>query len=197
MSITKALPRHHAQASLLIHQSGPAAFEYIFHRSHGPNIKSYLSNQFRSDTTMFSHKHHIVWEENETAIGTIGIFTKKSHDQLFLQNAGSIFKHYGIRSILKGLKFELNLVKPPKRKRFYIGHIAVDKNHQGKGIARELIKEAENLARQNGFKVMALDVASKNYRALGLYELLGFKKIALNKSYNQALDDHIYMEKSL
>lgn len=197
MTIIQAQPRHHQEASALIHQSGPAAFEHVFHRSHGPVVKDYLSSQFRSNKTMFSHKYHLIWEENGTAIGTLGIFTKPIHDKLFLQNASSIFKHYGLRSIFKGLQFELKLVKAPKKQRFYIGHIAVEPSHQGKGIARKLINEAERLAKQQGYKTLALDVASKNYGALGLYELLGFRKVKFNKSYSKALDDHIYMEKTI
>lgn len=197
MPIVKALPCHHKEAGLLIHQSGPAAFEYIFHRSHGPSVKEYLCEQFQSEKTMFSHHHHLIWEEDGKAIGTIGLFTKKLHDQLFFQNAGSIFKHYGIRSIVKGLKFERYLVKPPRKHKYYIGHIAVAKEHRGKGIARKLIVNAETQAKQQGFSTLALDVASQNYNALGLYELLGFKRVKVNNSYSPALDDHIYMEKNI
>lgn len=197
MSIIQAQPHHHNEASLLLHQSGPAAFDHVFHNSHGPCVKTYLSSQFKSDKTMFSHKHHIVWEENGIAIGSLLMLDKPLHDSLFLQNARSIFKHYGIRSILKGLRFELSLVKPPKKQRFYIGHIAVDSSHRGKGIARQLIAHAEKQAKKLGYSTIALDVASKNLGALGLYELLGFKQIKTNISYHQSLDSHIYMEKCI
>lgn len=197
MTIIQATPEHNREASILIYNSGPAAFEHVFHRSHGPNIKDYLSRQFKSNKTMFSHKHHFIWEESGKAVGAIVFMTKKAHDKLFLENAISIFSHYGIRSILKGLKFELNLVKPPKKSCFYIGHIAVHPDFRGQGIARKLIQKAEEVAKEQSFNRIALDVASMNHGALGLYELMGFQKRKLNKSYNNALDDHIYMEKDL
>jgi ribosomal protein S18 acetylase RimI-like enzyme len=197
MSIVQAQPQHHLEASLLLHQSGPASFDHVFHISHGPHATDYLAKQFESNKTMFSHKHHLVWEEEGKAIGTLLLIDKPLHDSLFLQNAFSIFKHYGIRSILKGLRFEFSLVKPPKKARFYIGHIAVNEKYRGKGIARKLITRAEEEAKSRGYSIIALDVAAKNLPALGLYELLGYKQIHTNKSYHSNLDDHIYMEKKL
>ena len=197
MSIKPASSIHHNEASQLIFQSGPAAFEHIFNQGHGPNVVEFLSRCFKSKHTMFSHKYHLIWEENGKAIGTLGIFSKSLHDNLLFQNAASIYKHYGFRGIVKGLQFERKLVKPPKKDSLYIGHIAVNSKHREKGIARKLILAAEQQAKSKDIRYLDLDVAENNLRALGLYELLGFKQIKLNQSYHANLDNHIYMRKTL
>ncbi len=197
MNIQPAKQQHAGQASKLIRQSGPAAFDYIFDDAHGPDNLCFLRHEFRTPSTMFSHKFHWVYIENEQVLGTIAIFNKASHNKTFLANALAIFQNYGWRSICKGLKFELKLVKAPKKACLYIGHIAVDKDHQGKGIARQLIEFATQQAKEQGYAKLSLDVAAANQRALSLYLGLGFKKLATHASYHERLDDHIYMEKAL
>ncbi len=197
MSIQPATPQHAQSASVLIHQSGPAAFDYIFDSRHGPDIQCFLRHEFRNPGTMFSYKHHFVYLENDQVVGTLAMFDKSSHNRTFLANALAILQNYGWRAIFKGLKFELKLVKAPKKACLYIAHIAVDKNHQGKGIAHQLIQYATEQAQKQGYSHLSLDVAAKNQRAKGLYLGLDFKALVTHHSYHPKLDDHVYMEKAL
>jgi len=197
MSIQPATPQHAQSASVLIHQSGPAAFDYIFDSRHGPDIQCFLRHEYRNPGTMFSFKHHFVYLENDQVVGTLAMFDKSSHNKTFLANALAIFQNYGWRSIVKGLKFELKLVMAPKKGCLYISHIAVDNEHQGKGIARQLIQYASEQAVKQGYNRLSLDVAAKNQRAKSLYLGLDFKVLTTHTSYHARLDDHIYMEKAL
>ena len=197
MKIIQAEPKHADQADKLIYQSGPVAFDYIFNRAHGPDVKIFLKNAFTSKQTMFSHQHHFIALEQEQVLATLGIFERKQHDQTFIQNAKWIWCHYGIRSIIKGLIFELKLVKPPQKNCLYLCHIAVEEKQRGKGIAGQLISFAESMAINKGIKKLSLDVVKGNSSALHLYEKMGFKQINQRLSYNDTLDDSIYMEKTL
>jgi ribosomal protein S18 acetylase RimI-like enzyme len=197
MSIQPASPQHAQSASALIHQSGPAAFDYIFDGAHGPENRCFLRHEFRNPGTMFSYKHHCVYMDNKQVVATLAMFDKTSHAKTFCANARAIFVNYGWRGIIKGLKFEYKLVKAPKKGCLYIGHIAVDQQHQGKGIARQLIQYASEHAIKQGIKIVSLDVAAHNQRARALYLGLGFKELRIHESYHANLDDHVYMEKLL
>ncbi len=197
MSIQPANPQHAQPASALIRQSGPAAFDYIFDAAHGPENLCFLRHEFRNPGTMFSYKHHCVYLVNNQVVATLAMFDKTSHAKTFCANALAIFVNYGWRAIVKGLKFEWKLVKAPKKGCLYIGHIAVDQQHQGKGIAHQLIQYASEQAIERGFSTLSLDVAADNQRARALYLSLGFKELVAHKSYHANLDDHVYMEKPL
>lgn len=193
--ISPAKPYHCKQANELIHQSGPASFDYIFNQQHGIPVKEFLCEQFQGGNTIFSHQFHHVYTENNNAVATLGLIDQGKHNKSLLHNAWHIFKHYGWRSIYKGLRFEYKLVRPPKKKCLYLYHIAVCSQQQGKGIARKLINFAEQTAREQSYSTISLDVAKHNQRALNLYLGMGFEIKSHQTSYHAKLDDHIYMEK--
>lgn len=195
--ITNSKPDQSKQACQLIYQSGPVAFAYVFNSSHGPNVLTFLNKAFQSKQTMFSHRDHFVYTDQGDVLGTIGITTKQKHNQHFIQNALWIWRFYGVRSIIKGLLFELKLVKPPKNQCLYLFHIAVDEKHRGYGIAQKLIAFAQEKAIKSKLSKLSLDVAENNHQAMRLYQHLGFKPIKRNMSYNSTLDNHIYMEKDI
>lgn len=197
MIIKPAQPIHAQQACELIYQSGPVAFDFIFNQQHGPDSRVFLRHLFRTRRSMFSHRHHLVCLNQDEVIGTLGSFSHKSLKQTFIANAYAIFRQYGCKGIIKGLKFERELVKPPKHDCLYLCHIAVDPSFQSKGIASKLIHQAALQAKEFGLGKLSLDVAQKNQRALNLYLSHGFKIMSIQNSYNSILDNHIYMEKKL
>lgn len=197
MSIRSAQSADSAAATALVFLSGPVAFEHIFNQAHGPHISDFLDCEFAKTATMFSHRHHFVYEDNGRVIASIGGFDKASHDATFIGNAKAIFSQYGWRGILKGLLFELRLVKPPRKGCYYLCHIAVDPDWRGKGIAAKLINFMAARAQTLGYSVLSLDVAELNVGALRLYQQMGFSIVKRNKTYNGVLDNHLYMEKSL
>ncbi len=59
---------------------------------------------------------------------------------------------------------------------FGILSIAVHPSHQGQGIGKHLMKEAEQIARARGFMEMNLTVEQHNWQAIRFYESLGWVK---------------------
>jgi len=57
----------------------------------------------------------------------------------------------------------------------YIALLAVAREHEGRGVAQALVKEAERWARDMGFSRIALDVFASNAHALRFYERAGFQ----------------------
>jgi ribosomal protein S18 acetylase RimI-like enzyme len=186
-----------ALAAPLVYSAGPVAFDHIFNRAHGPYIVGFLQSEFAKKQTMFSHRHHFVFELDGKVVATIGQFDKPSHDGTFLGTARAICGSYGWRGIIKGLLFELRLVKAPKKNCFYLCNIAVDPAVRGQGIAAKLVNFMVNQAKEAGYSRLSLDVAEQNHNALRLYQNLGFEVLQRHKSYNKVLDRHLYMEKQL
>ena len=61
---------------------------------------------------------------------------------------------------------------------WYINAIATYENHRGKGVARKLLADTQQLAIMNFCQLMSLIVASDNVAAKKLYEYRGFQTIA-------------------
>ncbi|WP_349410052.1 GNAT family N-acetyltransferase [Pseudalkalibacillus sp. SCS-8] len=59
-------------------------------------------------------------------------------------------------------------------KQAYISLLAVSKEGEGKGIAKRLMAQAEDWAKNKGYKQLTLNVFSSNERAVGFYENLSF-----------------------
>lgn len=57
----------------------------------------------------------------------------------------------------------------------YIALLAVERSHEGKGIAKALIQRTEAWAADMGFKRVALDVFASNTRAAEFYERAGYR----------------------
>ena len=61
--------------------------------------------------------------------------------------------------------------------------IAVAPSMRRKGVGRVLLSEIINIMKNNGCKMIFLEVRSKNIPARSLYESSGFKKISERKDY--------------
>jgi len=97
------------------------------------------------------------------------------HPTLFVQALGSRREAVG-RSLLAPARIPAATAKRP----FDILSIAVDPAHQGRGIGKLLMHEAQSLARRNGFTVMTLMVDPKNVAAVAFYEAIGWQKSLRN-----------------
>jgi ribosomal-protein-alanine acetyltransferase len=75
--------------------------------------------------------------------------------------------------------------------------LAVDPARQGRGIAAELIADAEEAARERGALYMRLEVAGNNQPAIRLYQKLGFQQFGLYRDYYEDHSDALRMEKCI
>lgn len=72
--------------------------------------------------------------------------------------------------------------------------IAVNKEYWHSGIGTILFEEAIDQARQCGFEQMELEVVSRNVRAIGLYEKMGFEVYGIRKNAMKLKDGTYYSE---
>lgn len=82
----------------------------------------------------------------------------------------------------------------------HILNIAVEKNFQRKGYATLLIKHVINLAKEKNHYLLSLEVRRSNYKAIGLYDRLGFIEASVRKNYylsNNGKEDALILIKDL
>ncbi len=79
----------------------------------------------------------------------------------------------------------------------YLGGLAVDPEHAGKGYGLQMMEEIKEYAKQNGFLRIELTVATGNEKAIQLYLKAGFyhegvlKKNTYLKTKNHFLDEAV------
>ncbi|MFA7399204.1 MAG: ribosomal protein S18-alanine N-acetyltransferase, partial [Sideroxydans sp.] len=78
--------------------------------------------------------------------------------------------------------------------------IAIDHEHQRKGIGHKLLEAMLSLARHENMRRMVLEVRASNQAAIALYRASGFEQIGLRRDYYPATngrEDAILMGKGL
>ncbi len=79
----------------------------------------------------------------------------------------------------------------------YLGGLAIDPEHAGKGYGLQMMEEIKEYAKQNGFLRIELTVATSNEKAIQLYLKAGFhhegvlKKYTYLKSKDQYVDEAV------
>ena len=76
----------------------------------------------------------------------------------------------------------------------YLGGVAIDSKHKGKGCGNRMISESVSAAKQLGFTRMELTVATSNEKAIRLYEHHGFEKEGVLKNYSYLKEEGIYLD---
>lgn len=76
----------------------------------------------------------------------------------------------------------------------YLGGVAIDSRHKGKGYGKTMIGESIKVAESMGFTRMELTVATINERAIRIYEQHGFKKEGVLKHYTFLKEEGVYLD---
>ncbi|BFM15559.1 hypothetical protein R50073_17420 [Maricurvus nonylphenolicus] len=198
ITIRPATPEDAHLTAALMYSSGPKAFDYVFANQQPEGSLDFLHWMFMQDKGMFSYRNHWVAEVDGKVLGLIGSFTKSTIDKGMLATSLGTIRYLGLiqglKALAKGMRFEYQLVKPPKKDCLYIAHVGVTPESRGLGLGSKMIAHVESLAREQGIGKLSLDVSVINPRAQQLYERLSFKVLGEQQSYTPDLDNHRYME---
>ena len=66
-------------------------------------------------------------------------------------------------------------------------NMCIDKDFQGQGLGRKMLKYLENVCKYNQSKVFLLEVRESNPVAQSLYQSFGFKQVGVRKNYYRCL----------
>lgn len=72
--------------------------------------------------------------------------------------------------------------------------LVVDEKHRGNGYAKALLEYGLNELKNNGIKMISLEVRVDNDRAIHLYEAAGFVRDHIIKGYYQGIDGYFYIK---
>ena len=189
----------------LIHSSGPAAFEYVFTRADGTSASDFLDGAFIDGRGEFGYRTHWVVEVDHRLVGIGAGYSGMSALNFTIAAARQIIDRYGLLGgagvIRRGLAVERVVPPPTARNLFYIGHLGIVSDLQGRGIGQALIAHLLQQGRNAGCERAALDVSCANPRAQALYERIGFRVSAEHPSSLRnrfgAVPDHRRMEMAL
>lgn len=204
ITIRPACKKDIEQAIPLMFSSGPNSFRYVFSVNDKDEALDFLKFAFAKGHGEFGYNNHYVACIDGEVVGLLGYRRAKDSLAYTFSAIRNIISYYGwrdgVKVIAHGLRFEA-LVKPPKAGRPCIHNLGVAESTRGKGVGAQLIAFAEEKAKQQGKKIVCLDVAEYNTLAKKLYERLGFIEIkynqgALESNYGK-VGSSFYMEKQL
>jgi ribosomal protein S18 acetylase RimI-like enzyme len=111
---------------------------------------------------------------------------------------GTIKIHAPWGNVIAGSKVERWSHNAPKH--LWLFEMETDLNHRREGFLREIVTQAEEVARKNGLAGLALQVRTDNKEAIAAYKKLGFKKVSKtqilwNKTFIPVYEMHLEFKK--
>lgn len=185
----------------LIYSSGISAFEYGFNCGRYP-ARDFLSYCFADGRGFFGWRNHTVVTLNGSAVGIGAFYSGENYLRLSAELVWQVWHFYPlhiIASVLYRMTQLKSLMPEPAKNMHYVANFAVRADMQSKQIGTSLLRYHQEIAKQLGRNIYALDVSVANPRAQALYERLGFKVIKRQsfKGKKNAVPDTLRMEMSL
>ncbi|ABK82636.1 GNAT family N-acetyltransferase [Campylobacter fetus] len=144
-----------------------------------------LEEFFRSTNNRLSYENILVFEFKNEVIGAICIYESKMAKELDIAFINRL-KSLGIEP---NIKVECDT----QNNELYIDSIAVDENHRGKGVAKQLIEASFLRAKELGINLSLLvDEAKSDVKSY--YKRVGFKPCGNKEILNHK---YIYMIKEI
>lgn len=151
---------------------------YLFGSSQKALLK--IKALIERDDNVFSYKNILVYQgENCVIKGVLLLYApqqrNKKRENVAYSQVFSLFELFKLwfKSIfLKAIEDKSEVDG------LYIQNISVEASARGEGIGTKLINHAEELATQEGFTSLWLDVAFDNPKAKKLYEKQGFSEVS-------------------
>lgn len=107
------------------------------------------------------------------------------------------FRNCFLVALEKGEVLGFLLAVPRDETALRVLMLAVEQQHQGKGIARKLMSAAEGYAASRKMGSIVLEVGTDNTKAVNLYNRLGFKVVGILQEYYKDRTDAFVMRKIL
>jgi len=184
----------------LLYMSGPNMFSY-FMIGHPPEIYEYIRIFYTKPDVQFSQENVLVKIDNGKVTGILLAIPVKEMRQMD-KNMGKygkeMVKTMGVHNVLKMMGrvgMQKHLAGAYQDDKFYVSNLAVSEEYRGKGYAVELLKKAEELAREKQYTKLSLLVELDNPHAKRIYEKFGFVETArfeLPEKYHKFSIEGVY-----
>ena len=163
----------------LIYSAGPELYDFLYQTS-AHHAQDFIAYEFASGQGFCGYPNVTVAVRDGVVVGTGCFFDGKNYDRLSLQTLRNMIAFYGWREIVPVLLHTAHIgsvMKRPKKDELYLSNFGVAPTCRSQGIGRAMIEQQIARAKQQGYRLFALDVAATNPRAQKLYESLGMHVI--------------------
>jgi ribosomal protein S18 acetylase RimI-like enzyme len=178
-------------AARLIYSSMGELAEYLFGRVQ-PSVEEILAGLFLLKNNRFSWQETDVAEWEDKPAGILISFTGREFARRELAIGLGLLRLCGVMSVLRLSVRALSIANgiETRQDEYYLAHLAVLPEYQGRGIGSSLLKHAEIKAGKAGQGKCSLIVDLENPAAQRLYERCGYQ-IVYSKEYpGPAQDAH-------
>jgi ribosomal protein S18 acetylase RimI-like enzyme len=178
LRIREAKPEDAGQIAPLIYRTDPTTFnfEYGFKKK---SILDYISLSFRQKNSFFSfQKTRVVEDKYARIAGLVIAFDYDFSARAIRQEYKTYLGWAGVFKTISFLRREAVVNRYwvlPDKDSLYIAFYSIAPRWQGTGLSRYLFSEALNMAKNQGYKKVELDVAIDNEKAKKLYFKMGFQ----------------------
>lgn len=176
LQFRRALKRDAEEVVKLIHLAIGDIADQLTGETKKENIEKTLTEFFKQQNNRLSYENIVVADIYGNAIGILLAYPGEKGTELDRPILEKLRK--------KNKNAEITLDKEADAGDFYIDTLAVDPEFQGYGIGSSLLKHAEELAKDQGYSRISLNVDKDNPSAKRLYERLGYKEkkiVIINK----------------
>lgn len=184
LSIRPANPGDAEFASSLIHLSMGELADYLFGGVH-LSVEEILSGLFLLEKNRFSWKVMEIAEWNGKPVGILVSYPGWEFSDRELAIGVGLFKVSGFWDAMRLSVRALSIASGVEtlRNEYYLAHMAVSPDFQGRGIGTGLLAHAEIKAQQIGLYKCSLIVDTENLSALRLYQRSGYQ-VVFTKTYS-------------
>jgi ribosomal protein S18 acetylase RimI-like enzyme len=191
----------HDVAVGLIYSSGISAFDYGF-SCENYKAADFLSFAFADGRGFFGWRNHIVAVLDDAVVGIGAFYSGVEYFRLSAELVWQVSLFYPLKWLPRVLWRMLqlkSLMPEPAKNMHYVANFAIRADMQNQKIGTALLQHQQEVAKQLGRDIFALDVSVDNPRAQTLYEGLGFKLIKRQKFIGKkgCVADTLRMEMSL
>ncbi|MBR8296012.1 GNAT family N-acetyltransferase [Burkholderia cenocepacia] len=181
-----------AACAPLVFASGVAEFGFFLGESDARCI-AFLQQAFRSRHGRFSwRRHRVAVGDDGAVLAVMAIHDGRRTTFDDVHVVWALARFFGVRrtvgQLLRGLVLETELAAP-KRSQILVAHCATDERQRGTGVFSALFRDALDTGALpgDGSREVVLDVLTRNVRARGLYERLGFLALPRRRARSRRL----------
>lgn len=159
----------------LMYSSGADMYDYVY-KTKGKHPLDYIATEFSKGKGMCSYKLLTVAVLDGEVVGTGTFYDRAGYKKLSSESLGNLLRFYGFAVLprMQRAMDSMKLMKPPKHDELYLANFGVSAKVRSTGIGTRLLQSKIAQAKEQGYRIVSLDVSTQNPKAEALYHRLGF-----------------------
>jgi ribosomal protein S18 acetylase RimI-like enzyme len=176
IQILKASPDFAPAAGRLLYLSMRPLADYWMGVDDARVAECILRTMFASEGNLFSYQHAETASVSGEPAGLQVSYPGSTMKQLEFRTLLRFIAAAGLPSAIRMVwrSFPLQSIAEAAPDEYFLAHLAVLPEFEGRGLGRRLLERSMENARRGGFRKLTLTVDADNSRALGLYTRSGF-----------------------